>query len=214
MCTNLGVALKEINLGGNMTKGFVVFAAVFILSALSSTVFADTSFYGIGCVLTQKHNNTQVVSVLSGSPAEKAGIHSGEYITAVDGASTVKMPLDKVVGLIRGPASSLITVTVGDLKGHVRDVTMNRIAITVPDCFMEGNVFLSVSPVGVTGYIGNTNVNWFANGGLVSGYYKGEYMHLTLFRNGIQNIIEGSIHGSYVRWMGTSVVSTYQECIP
>jgi hypothetical protein len=183
MCTNLGVALKEINLGGNMTKGFVVFAAVFILSALSSTVFADTSFYGIGCVLTQKHNNTQVVSVLSGSPAEKAGIHSGEYITAVDGASTVKMPLDKVVGLIRGPASSLITVTVGDLKGHVRDVTMNRIAITVP-------------------------------GGLVSGYYKGEYMHLTLFRNGIQNIIEGSIHGSYVRWMGTSVVSTYQECIP
>ena len=33
-----------------MTKGFVVFALVSAFSFLGSTLYADTTFYGIGCV--------------------------------------------------------------------------------------------------------------------------------------------------------------------
>ena len=167
-----------------------------------------------GASLSHKHNNTLVNSVMSGGPADKGGIHAGEYITAVNGTSIVKMPLDKVVTLIRGTEPSLITVTVGDLKGHVRDVTMNRAAITQPDCFIEGPVYLNVINNAVYGTIGDTNVNWIASGGQVSGYYKGEYLSLALFRNGNQTNIQGNIHGYGVSWIGSSLISTYQECIP
>lgn len=55
---------------------------------------------------------TFVESPMSGQPAEKAGVWAGDEIIKVDGVSVIDMPLDKVVGMIRGKGGTEVRLTV------------------------------------------------------------------------------------------------------
>ena len=71
------------------------------------------SYVGIGAEMdTTKDGLPLVVGVFRGSPAEAAGLHSGDIMTAVDGRATEGSDLDTVIGWVRGEAGTSVVLTV------------------------------------------------------------------------------------------------------
>ncbi len=69
-------------------------------------------FGGLGIEVTQEEGFVKVVSPMDGTPADKAGVLAGDYITHVDGESLMGFTLDEAVDLMRGPVGSEIIITV------------------------------------------------------------------------------------------------------
>jgi carboxyl-terminal processing protease len=63
---------------------------------------------GIGVVLDQRSEAPSVISVIDGSPADKAGLRSGDVIASVDGSETTRLPLDELAALVRGEAGTAV----------------------------------------------------------------------------------------------------------
>ncbi len=69
-------------------------------------------FGGLGIEVTQEDGFVKVVSPMDGTPADAAGVESGDFITQVDGASLLGLDLNEAVELMRGPVGSEIIITV------------------------------------------------------------------------------------------------------
>jgi carboxyl-terminal processing protease len=87
-------------------------------SYLSSDDFADMQvqtrgeFGGLGIEVSQEEGYVKVVSPMDGTPADEAGVEAGDFITAVNGESTLGLTLDDAVDMMRGPVGSEIIITV------------------------------------------------------------------------------------------------------
>lgn len=102
-------------------------------------------FGGLGIEVTQEDGFIKVVSPMDGTPADKAGILAGDFITHVNGESVQGLMLDAAVELMRGPIGSEIIVTV------VREGT--------PDPFDVSMIRDTIKLVAVKGKtVGNTVV--------------------------------------------------------
>lgn len=89
-------------------------------------------FQGIGAELGLEDKKIVVISPLNGSPAQRAGIKTGDSIEKVDGDSTQGWSLPQAVERIRGPQGTSVTLTVihkGSSKSQ--DVSIKRDVITV-----------------------------------------------------------------------------------
>ena len=91
-------------------------------------------YVGIGALLgTSADGRPSIVGVFGGSPAEKAGLHPGDEIFAVDGRSTAGMTVDEVTPLVRGPKDTAVTLTIAPGgKTPTRDVRIVRATVTIP----------------------------------------------------------------------------------
>ena len=69
-------------------------------------------FGGPGIEVTQENGFIKVVSPIDDTPADNAGIEAGDFITKVDGESTLGKTLDEAVDKMRGPVGSEIIITV------------------------------------------------------------------------------------------------------
>jgi carboxyl-terminal processing protease len=70
----------------------------------------------VGIEITVKDYQLTVVAPIEGTPAEKAGILSGDRITKIDGEVTKDMTLHDAVSKMRGPRGSQVTLTI--LRGE------------------------------------------------------------------------------------------------
>jgi carboxyl-terminal processing protease len=68
------------------------------------------AYSGVGMTVEMKDRLVTIVSTFKGSPADLAGIRSGDIIIAVDGASTDGQNLDEVVGKIKGTEGSQVVL--------------------------------------------------------------------------------------------------------
>jgi carboxyl-terminal processing protease len=91
--------------------------------------FERGQFEGVGIEIQEKNGNVVVVAPIEGSPAQKAGIRSGDIILKVDGQS-VKDVVD-AVQRIMGPSGTSVTLTVQSTSGGTRDITLTRAKIDV-----------------------------------------------------------------------------------
>jgi carboxyl-terminal processing protease len=91
------------------------------------------SITGIGVFLGEQAGVPVIVSVISGSPAARSGLLSGDRLIAVDGKSAESLSLSEIAAEVRGPEGTKVTVTVihPDSATPV-DVTIVRAKITVP----------------------------------------------------------------------------------
>ncbi|MCX6740445.1 MAG: S41 family peptidase [Candidatus Parcubacteria bacterium] len=71
------------------------------------------NFEGIGAEIAVKNDKITIVAPLPDSPAEKAGLLSGDTILAIDGADTSGMSLDFAVSKIRGPKGTEVNLLIG-----------------------------------------------------------------------------------------------------
>ncbi len=90
-------------------------------------------FEGIGALLnTNSDGNPVILAPMDGSPAQKAGVHSGDIILAVNGSDVSHASLNDVVQKVIGPAGTKVTLTLRDPKtNQVREVTITRAKIVV-----------------------------------------------------------------------------------
>ncbi len=83
------------------------------------------------CPIVSETCRLVVVSVLPDSPAESAGLRSGDAIVAVDGEPATGQALEVVTAKVRGPAGT--SVSIGVLREKtVLDIEVERAAIEVP----------------------------------------------------------------------------------
>ncbi len=67
---------------------------------------------GIGVLLGERGGRPVVMSVISGTPAEAAGVRSGDVILAIDGTSAERLGTEGIVELVRGLEGTEVTLTV------------------------------------------------------------------------------------------------------
>ncbi len=87
-------------------------------------------FEGVGMTLDGRNGPVRVVQVSENAPAERAGVQPGDVIRLVDGVPTAGLPLNDVVGRIRGPAGTPVTLTF-ERNGQVFDLTIRRKLLTL-----------------------------------------------------------------------------------
>jgi carboxyl-terminal processing protease len=128
-------------------------------------------FVGVGIQITQPEGqHVRVESPLEDSPAYTAGIKPGDWITAVDGKSTLEMTINDAVREITGEPGTQVTLTIKDaLTGESRDVALTRRQIELKtvrgynrderrptgwDFFLDADN--RIAYIGVTGFMDNT----------------------------------------------------------
>src|SRR3546814_16257345 len=89
------------------------------------------AFGGLGIEVTLESGVVKVVSPIDDTPAFRAGLQAGDYITHLDGEPITGMTLADAVDKMRGPVGSVITLTVVCGQGAPFEVTLTRDVIQV-----------------------------------------------------------------------------------
>lgn len=98
------------------------------------------TFTGIGIYLRQDKTTNQLIitSPIPASPAEKAGIKSGDIILAVNGTNIAGKSIDTVSNLIHGPTGTNVSVTIQrPSTKQTLTFKMVRAEIKVPSVLMH-----------------------------------------------------------------------------
>src|SRR5215472_19105597 len=86
---------------------------------------------GLGLEVTAEDGVIKVISPMDDTPASRAGIKAGDFITAIDGQSVLGLPLDQAVKQMRGEAGQPITLSIAREKKDPFDVKLVREVISV-----------------------------------------------------------------------------------
>ena len=70
------------------------------------------SFGGLGIEVTQEEGFVKVVSPMDDTPAFRAGVQAGDYITHIDGEPILGLSLSEAVEKMRGPVGEKIVITI------------------------------------------------------------------------------------------------------
>jgi len=99
---------------------------------------------GIGVTINKPTPDApiEVLRVIPGTPAERAGVRAGDKIITVDGADVTNLQTEEVASRVRGAEGSTVTLAV--LRGSVSlSFTIARARFSVPletDTMIEGNI--------------------------------------------------------------------------
>ena len=108
----------------------------FFLPPKENQIFADDisgAFEGVGMEIAVKNQVLTVVSPLKGSPAERAGIKSGDRILKIDNIETGGMDISTAVSRIRGPKGTQVTFLImRESFTEPREIKVTREVINVP----------------------------------------------------------------------------------
>lgn len=96
------------------------------------------NFEGIGAELGIKSGILTIVAPLQGSPAEKAGLRSGDKIIKIDGTTAADMTIEEAVDHIRGAKGTPVALNIfRDGSQDTQDVTVVRDVINVKSVTLE-----------------------------------------------------------------------------
>jgi len=90
------------------------------------------TFVGVGAVLDQQDGAVRIVRVLRDSPAERAGLQTGEEMVSVDGTSVAGLTLDEVVSKVRGIEGTKVTLELRSPSATPRTLTITREKLDLP----------------------------------------------------------------------------------
>ena len=86
---------------------------------------------GLGMEVTMENEVVKVITPMDDTPADRAGIKAGDFLTAIDGESILGLSLGEAVDKMRGEAGKPITVTVvREGEDEPLEITMVREVIT------------------------------------------------------------------------------------
>lgn len=98
----------------------------------------EGKYQGVGMEVAIKNKKLTVVSPLGGSPAEKAGIKSGDTILEIDNNATENFSLEGAIRSIRGPKDTEVTLLI-DRQGwdHPQKIVLKRAVVKIPTLKLE-----------------------------------------------------------------------------
>ena len=88
-------------------------------------------FGGLGIEVTMDNGLVLVVSPIDDTPAYKAGIKAGDYITHIDGETVIGMTLNDAVSKMRGKIGTKIKLSIRRANAKPFDVTLKREEIKI-----------------------------------------------------------------------------------
>lgn len=99
-------------------------------------------FGGLGIEVTMENGVVKVVSPIDDTPAYRAGVEAGDFITHIDGEQVMGLTLSEAVDRMRGPVDSPITVTIRREEQEPFDLEITRDIIKVQSVRsrIEGNI--------------------------------------------------------------------------
>ena len=88
----------------------------------------DTSgqYGGLGMEVTIEEGFVKVITPIDNTPAKKAGIKAGDYITEIEGESILGVSLTDAVGRMRGKPGEPITITIAREDEESKEYTIVR----------------------------------------------------------------------------------------
>jgi carboxyl-terminal processing protease len=105
----------------------------------------------VGINVSKRYGYATVVSVVPGSPADKAGISDGEIIEAIGAQDTRELSLAMIQLLLEGaPGSELQIAVIGPRNSKPAKMTINRVVVVEPpvaDTFYENGSILYLKPM-------------------------------------------------------------------
>ena len=110
---------------------------------------------GVGAAISKRSGYASVISVISGGPADKAGVQSSDAFVAIDGKSTREMSLAEIRYMLAGVPGSMVTVS------------LLRADHSTPERAILSRELISIPPVrgNMVGHgIGQIHVEEFARG--------------------------------------------------
>ncbi|HEY4511666.1 MAG TPA: S41 family peptidase [Candidatus Paceibacterota bacterium] len=148
------------------------------------------NFEGVGLEIAIKDNILTVVAPLKGSPAEKAGIITGDKIIKINDTSTIDMPVDKAVKLIRGKQGTSVTLSiVREGKREALEKKLIRDVIDIPTIDTE------IKPTKVATSAGGTpTAEEKKNDVFVLRLYSFSANSAELFRQSLRQFVESGSH--------------------
>ena len=112
-------------------------------------------FGGLGIEVTMENGFVKVISPIDDTPAYKAGIKAGDYITHLNKKSVIGLTLDEAVGKMRGPVGSKLKVTIGRANMEPFDITIKRDVIKITS--VRSRIEKDVGYVRITTFSEQTN---------------------------------------------------------
>ncbi|MEE6206999.1 MAG: S41 family peptidase [Alphaproteobacteria bacterium] len=88
-------------------------------------------FGGLGIEITQENGIVKVISPIDDTPAAKAGIKAGDYITDIDDETVIGLTLNEVVNKLRGKVGTKVKVTIRRVNAKPFTVTLKRDEIKI-----------------------------------------------------------------------------------
>ncbi len=102
------------------------------------------TFEGIGAEIAIKNDRLTIVAPLPDSPAQKAGLRSGDKVFAIDGMDTTGISLDYAVKKIRGHKGTDVFLTIGrDSLDDFKEIKITRQTIDIQSVkweLLENNI--------------------------------------------------------------------------
>jgi carboxyl-terminal processing protease len=92
-----------------------------------------TAQAGIGAAVSKRFGYGDVISVIPGGPADKAGLVAGDIIEAMDEKSTREMSVAELNGLLGGPVGSTVNLSVVRVgKAQPEKISISRAVVQYP----------------------------------------------------------------------------------
>lgn len=104
----------------------------------SKRFLEDVSGYyeGVGMEVGLRENKIKIISPIKNTPADKAGVQSGDEIIKIEDQSTSDMTLEEAVDIMRGERDTSVDITI--LRdGEEEKLTLTRDRIQIPSVDFE-----------------------------------------------------------------------------
>ncbi len=88
-------------------------------------------FGGLGIQITSDKGAIRVISPIDDTPAAKAGIEAGDYITHIDGEQVFDLSLNQAVKKMKGKPGTKVKLTVVHSAEEPKEITLKRAIIKV-----------------------------------------------------------------------------------
>ena len=86
-------------------------------------------YTGVGIEVIQAEDGVGIRRVIPDSPADLAGIHRSDLITAIDDTQAIGLSAQEASALLKGAEDTQVTVTLRDTKKQTRTVSLSRVRV-------------------------------------------------------------------------------------
>lgn len=95
------------------------------------------SFGGLGIQITSDKGAVRVISPIDDTPAQRAGIKAGDYITHIDGEAVFDLTLNQAVKKMKGKPGTKVKLTIVSKDEDPKTLTLKRAIIKVKSIKFE-----------------------------------------------------------------------------
>ncbi|WP_174291768.1 S41 family peptidase [Sphingomonas bacterium] len=121
-------------------------------------ILTDGSYGGLGLTVSMEDGVVKIIAPQEDTPAARAGIKSGDYITHIDGKLIVGEALDKAIGAMRGPAGTRIALTLVR-AGHDKPIEVTLVREVIVQHAVKWEVKGDVGYIDINTFSGTTGAD-------------------------------------------------------